>query len=112
MPHKPSSWTYTQGELSFKRYSVDFFFFLIAEELCNLDATIKCFWKFNNSLLEDDNYVNTLCKNIDLNKIKVWKRWQEGFEIGYYNNGHRMFHSKICQDESKNTKKGRTDTPK
>ena len=72
-------------------------FFLISEELTNVDATCKIFhapetdhsaislhlqtrfnkqrrgrgfWKFNSSLLEDDNYVNALCKNIDLFKAK------------------------------------------
>ena len=72
-------------------------FFLISEELTNVDGTCKIFhapetdhsaislhlqarfnkqrrgpgfWKFNSSLLEDDNYVNALRKNIDLFKAK------------------------------------------
>ena len=88
--------SYTLGNKSHKiQCRLDFF--LISEELCNLDATCKIFhapesdhsaislhlqakfkkqhrgpgfWKFNNSLLEDDNYVNSLRKNIDFYKAK------------------------------------------
>ena len=72
-------------------------FFLISEEFANLHATCKIFhapetdhsaislhlqarlkkqhrgpgfWKFNNSLLVDDNYVIALRKNIELYKVK------------------------------------------
>ena len=34
------------------------------------NAEAQGFWKFNSSLLKDDNYVNALRKNIDLFKAK------------------------------------------
>ena len=97
-------------------------FFLISEELANLHATCKIFhapetdhsaislhlqarrkkqhrgpgfWKFNNSLLVDDNYVIALRKNIELYKVKYenvedkglkWdliKREIRGFTVKY-----------------------------
>ena len=106
-------------------------FFLISEELTNVDATCKIFhapetdhsaislhlqarfnkqrrgpgfWKFNSSLLKDDNYVNALRKNIDLFKAKYENVEDKGLKWDLIKMEIRGFTVKYAKTKAKRRK--------
>ena len=105
--------------------------FLISEELTNVDVSCKIFhapetdhsaisvhlqarfnkqrrgpgfWKFNSSLLEDDNYVNALRKNIDLFKAKYENVEDKGLKWDLIKMEIRGFTAKYAKTKAKRRK--------